>query len=95
VEVPAACALEQNYPNPFNPVTTIGFRTAEAGMVKLQVFDLLGREVATLVHQRLAAGVHSTRFDASGLSTGVYVYRLEVVGPMSRFLDTKTMALVR
>lgn len=94
-EIPAAFALEQNYPNPFNPLTTIGFRTAEAGMVKLRVFDLLGREVATLVHQRLAAGVHTARFDATGLSTGMYVYRLEVIGPTRKFLDTKTMALVR
>jgi hypothetical protein len=69
--------LEQNYPNPFNPTTTIEFALAETGEVKLKVFDMLGREVATLIDDRKNAGRHKVRFDASNLSSGVYFYRLK------------------
>ena len=76
--VPQTFMLEQNYPNPFNPSTTIDFTLAEDGRLTLKVFDLLGREVATLVDNDLKAGIkHSVKFDASRLSAGMYFYRLD------------------
>lgn len=71
-------ALAQNYPNPFNPTTTITFTLSENSHVTLKVFDNLGREVATLVDADLKTGVvHRAIFDASRLSSGLYLYRLE------------------
>ncbi len=75
--LPKNVSLAQNYPNPFNSSTTIDFSVQESGPVSLRVFDLLGRHVDTLVEDRMNAGNHSVRFDASTLSSGVYVYRLE------------------
>jgi hypothetical protein len=68
--------LHQNYPNPFNPTTIIGYQLPGVSDVKLAVFDLLGREVAVLVNERKNAGGYEVKFDATGLSTGVYFYRL-------------------
>lgn len=79
-DVPATYDLTQNYPNPFNPQTTIRYTLAEAGPVRLTVFDLLGREVTTLVHGTRLAGSHTATFDATGLPSGVYLYRLEAGG---------------
>ena len=75
-ELPVQTLLQQNYPNPFNPSTTIKFELHEAAEVRLSVFDILGREVSVLVNEKRDAGVHDVRFDASGLSSGVYFYRL-------------------
>lgn len=69
--------LEQNYPNPFNPSTVVGFRLSVAGSVKLSVYDLLGREVSVLVNEQKSAGYHEVTFNAAGLSSGMYIYRLE------------------
>lgn len=75
---PREFALNQNFPNPFNPTTKITFTLAENGHVSLKVFDVLGREVATLVNAQLKAGeLHRASFDASQFSTGLYFYRLE------------------
>jgi hypothetical protein len=79
-EVPAALALEQNFPNPFNPSTRIRFSLPSAGMVSLRLCDLLGREVRTVVREHRDAGRHEITFDASGLASGVYFYRLEAGG---------------
>jgi endonuclease I len=69
--------LNQNYPNPFNPSTVISYRLTANTSVKLQVYDMLGREIAVLVHsEKEAAGTHRVTFDASGLSSGIYIYRL-------------------
>jgi hypothetical protein len=76
-ELPDGYVLNQNYPNPFNPVTTISFALPETGMARLAVYDILGREVAVLVDGNLQAGQHSMQFDAQGLPTGTYIYRLE------------------
>ncbi len=76
-EAPVAYALGQNYPNPFNPSTTISFSLPEASNVTLKVFDSLGREVATLISGDVSAGTHNVTFDASGLASGLYVYRIE------------------
>lgn len=76
-ELPSGYVLEQNYPNPFNPVTTISFALPETGQVRLAVYDVLGREVAVLVDKSLQGGQHALQFDAAGLPTGTYIYRLE------------------
>jgi hypothetical protein len=84
--LPAELALRQNYPNPFNPSTTIDFQIGSneaghaGGIVTLKVFDFLGREVVTLLNQELGPGRYSVRFDASGISSGVYTYRLVARG---------------
>jgi hypothetical protein len=69
--------LSQNYPNPFNPSTNINFTLASASKVKLTVYNILGQQVAQLVNGRLTAGLHTVRFDASKLASGMYLYRLE------------------
>lgn len=77
-ELPDAITLAQNYPNPFNPSTSIRFTLPEAQRVTLRVFDVLGRQVASLLSDKsLGAGTHTVRFDAGGLASGVYLYRLE------------------
>jgi hypothetical protein len=76
--VPNVLTLSQNYPNPFNPMTTIEFTLAEDSKVTLKVYDMLGREVATLMNRELKAGiVHQETFDVSQLSSGMYIYRLQ------------------
>ncbi|MCX6639142.1 MAG: M20/M25/M40 family metallo-hydrolase [bacterium] len=75
--VPTEYSLGQNYPNPFNPLTSISFSLPQAGLVKLSVFDVMGREVAKLVNGVREAGAHSVTFDATGLASGVYLYKLE------------------
>jgi hypothetical protein len=75
-EIASDFKLEQNYPNPFNPSTVIGFQLPVFSDTKLMVYDLLGREVAVLINQPLSAGTHSVTFDASGLASGIYMYRL-------------------
>lgn len=74
--IPSDYTLRQNYPNPFNPTTVISYQLPVSNRVSLKVFDLLGREVATLVDGRVSAGAHQVSFDASGLSSGMYIYQL-------------------
>ena len=74
---PSHTRLEQNYPNPFNPTTKLSFVIGHSSLVSLKVFDVLGREVATLVGEELAPGAHTVTFDASHLGSGVYFYRLQ------------------
>ncbi|HTX18956.1 MAG TPA: LamG-like jellyroll fold domain-containing protein [Bacteroidota bacterium] len=78
--IPTSFALLQNYPNPFNPSTTISFALPEGSMVKLVVYDLVGREVAILANERLGQGYYSRTFDGSRLSSGVYFYRISAQG---------------
>jgi hypothetical protein len=75
--LPGSITLNQNYPNPFNPGTTITWELNQEVSVTLRVYDLLGREVATLVNETLRAGTHTAIFNAGSLSSGVYIYRLE------------------
>ncbi len=83
--------LEQNYPNPFNPSTTIRYTIAEKGLVTLKVFDILGREVTTLVNEVKNAGTHTVNFSAKDLTTGMYIYTLT----SGNFTSTKKMMLVK
>jgi len=91
--VPLAYALGQNYPNPFNPETVIEFDVPAPGRgeVTLRVFDLLGREVATLLTGAAAGGAHRVSWNAAGLPAGVYFYRLQA----GAFSATKKMLLLR
>ncbi|MFZ4621534.1 MAG: fibronectin type III domain-containing protein [Bacteroidota bacterium] len=74
--IPTVYSLSQNFPNPFNPSTTIQFGLPEASNVTLTIYDMLGREVTTLYNSELSAGYHTYQWNASGLSSGVYVYRI-------------------
>ncbi len=78
VEVPTELTLNQNHPNPFNPTTVVGFGLPESGNIRLAVYDILGREIAVLAEGTYSAGWHQVRFDATGLATGMYLYRLSV-----------------
>jgi hypothetical protein len=90
---PLQFALTQNYPNPFNPSTVIAFEVAggERTEVSLTIFDLLGREVGTLVHEELPGGSYTRTFRADGLASGVYYYTLKA----GEFSETRKMVLVR
>jgi hypothetical protein len=86
---PVAFVLNQNFPNPFNPSTLIRYQLADAGPVRLSVYDILGREVARLVDGVQQQGTHEARFDGGGLSSGVYLYRLQTTG----FVQQRKMIL--
>ena len=90
-ETPLNYSLEQNYPNPFNPVTTVQYSLVETEHVKLDVFNYLGQQVATLVDQVCSEGVHRVEWDASHLSSGIYFYRIQT----KNFTATKKMYLVK
>ncbi len=89
--LPTSYSLSQNFPNPFNPVTKINFALPKQGFVTLKVFDILGREIKTLVNEMKNAGIYSVDFNASEYSSGVYFYRLETNG----FSDIKRMMLIK
>lgn len=88
---PLEYKLFQNYPNPFNPLTIINYQLAVSNFVSLKIYDLLGREVATLVNGELPAGSHRVSFDANGFSGGVYFYKLQA----GRFTETRKMLLLK
>ncbi len=91
VSIPKQFALEQNYPNPFNPASTISFDVPMQSDVLLRVYDMLGNEVATLVNEEKSAGRYEVSFNAVGLASGVYIFRL-IAGA---FVETKKMVLLR
>jgi hypothetical protein len=90
-EIPEKYQLGQNYPNPFNPVTNINFSIPKTGNVKLIVYDVLGKIIATLVDGNINSGNYKVNFDASKISSGVYFYRIDCEG----FTDVKKMILVK
>jgi hypothetical protein len=83
--------LEQNYPNPFNPSTTIGYQLPKAEFVTVRIFDAIGNEVKTIVKENKPAGVHEVNFDASQLTSGVYLYKIDA----GTFHQSKKMLLVK
>lgn len=89
--VPTEYALQQNYPNPFNPTTTIHYALPVSGLTQLKVYNILGQEVATLVHEVQSAGTYRVTFDASGISSGIYFYKLT----NGNFTQVKKMLLVK
>jgi hypothetical protein len=96
VEMPSIYSLAQNYPNPFNPSTQINFSLAADSKVTLKIFDILGQEVTTLINGNLLAGSHFAVFNASSLTSGVYLYKLEAKGADgSSFTSVKKMILTK
>jgi hypothetical protein len=90
-DMPAEYKLYQNYPNPFNPNTTIKYSVKEAGMVTLTVYDILGKEVKTLVNETKSPGEYTAAFDASSLPSGVYIYTIRA----GSFNASRKMVLVK
>ncbi len=90
-ELPRTVELKQNFPNPFNPTTVISFAVPEDTDVRLTVYDVLGRQVTQLVNEHKSAGTYEVNFDATRLSSGVYIYRLEA----GETIRTKRMMLVK
>ncbi len=84
-------ALEQNYPNPFNPNTTIKYQVAEVSKVELKVYDIIGREVGTLVNETKSPGSYTVNFNAASLASGVYLYRLQA----NKFVSIRKMILLK
>ncbi len=91
VPVVANYALDQNYPNPFNPTTSISYSLAKRSNVTLKVYDILGNEIATLVNTTQGVGNHEVNFDASNLSSGLYIYKIQAGG----FVQSKKMMLLK
>ncbi len=89
--VPSVYSLGQNFPNPFNPSTVIRYQLPVISNVVIKIYDVMGREVETLVNERLQAGTYETSFDGSGLNSGVYFYRLTADG----FSETRRMMLLK
>jgi hypothetical protein len=88
---PGEYSLDQNYPNPFNPSTLIQYAISSRQFVTLKVYDILGNVLATLVNEELPAGNYNVEFDAKGLSSGIYFYRLQAAG----FVEIKKMTLLK
>ncbi|MBK6772401.1 MAG: SBBP repeat-containing protein [Ignavibacteria bacterium] len=89
--IPEEYSLSQNYPNPFNPATNLEFGISDLGFVSLKVYDILGKEIITLVNEKLSPGNYKVEFDGRGLTSGVYFYRLNT----GEFTDTKRMILIK
>ena len=81
----------QNYPNPFNPSTMIEYTLAKESFVRLKIYDVLGREIKTLVDEKESVGKHTVQFDASGLTSGIYFYRITAGG----FSQSQKMILIK
>ncbi|MGA9118080.1 MAG: T9SS type A sorting domain-containing protein [Bacteroidota bacterium] len=90
--LPREYSLDQNYPNPFNPATMITFSLPKAGHVQLEIFNVLGQKVATLIDQEQPAGIHTMKFDGTSLSSGIYIYRLVVSGEARTFVRKMILA---
>jgi hypothetical protein len=97
--LPRSFAVSQNFPNPFNPTTVVSYQLPVFSLVKLVVFDILGREVSVLVNEPKAPGSYTLQFDASGMATGVYFYQLRAHqiggGQAGTFVETRKLSLIR
>ena len=89
--IPTVFKLEQNYPNPFNPSTKIKFAVPEKSNVVIKIYDILGSEIVTLVNEEMDAGWYQRSFNANGISSGVYLFRMEA----GNYVNTKKMILLR
>jgi photosystem II stability/assembly factor-like uncharacterized protein len=89
--IPSGYSLSQNYPNPFNPTTNISFTLLSTSFVTLKIFDVIGREVATLVSEELSAGHHARQWNANTTASGIYFYRLQA----GSFIETRKLVLLR
>jgi len=89
--IPDKYLLYQNYPNPFNPVTNIKYQIANNSFVSLKIYDILGKEVATLVNEKLKAGIYEAKFDAGNIPSGIYFYKLV----SDSYSETKRMVLIK
>jgi flagellar hook assembly protein FlgD len=94
--MPIQYALHQNYPNPFNPVTTLRYDLPENGLVNITIYDMLGREVKTLINQTQDAGYRSVIWDATNdygksVSAGIYLYQIQA----GEYISTKKMVLLK
>jgi hypothetical protein len=90
-EIPEVYSLGQNYPNPFNPATKIDFSIPKSGNVILKIFDIVGKEIETLINKEMSAGNYTIDFNASRLSSGTYFYKLT----SGVFSQTKKMILLK
>ena len=90
-EIPKEFSLYQNYPNPFNPFTVIRFQLSVAGNAALNIYDMLGRKVSTLVNEKLQPGTYEVTFDGSNLSSGIYFYQFKT----DKFSETKKLILLK
>jgi hypothetical protein len=90
-DVPTRFSLKQNYPNPFNPATNIKFDLPKTSFVSIKIYDVSGREVETIVNEKLQAGKYETRWNGSSYSSGVYFYKLMTEG----FTETKRMLMIK
>jgi glucuronoarabinoxylan endo-1,4-beta-xylanase len=88
---PTTFALEQNHPNPFNPTTVVNYQVPEQSHVTIKVYDILGKEIAELVNTRKEAGFYSLNFDASNLSSGTYIYRMEA----GKYIESRKMIVLK
>jgi len=89
--LPKEYSLSQNYPNPFNPVTRIKYSVPKTGYLTIKVYDLMGREVATIFEGVQQAGNYSVTFDAGGLAGGIYLYQMKV----GNFVENKKLVLLK
>jgi M6 family metalloprotease-like protein len=95
-KLPQEFGLAANYPNPFNPSTTIGFALPEAGMVTLAIYDMTGKVTTTLISEYISAGRYTTTWNASGMASGMYFYRLHVQSESGKsFTETKKLVLMK
>ena len=90
-QAPDGFVLYQNFPNPFNPTTKLSFVIGHSSFVELKVFDILGNEIATLVNEEKSAGEYEVEFNAAGLASGIYLYKLKTLN----FTETRKMLLLK
>ena len=91
LSVPSNYLLYQNYPNSFNPTTVVKYQIPELSFATLKVYDVLGKEIATLVNEEKAAGTYAVEFDATSIPSGIYFYKLQA----GNFVETKKMILMK
>ena len=94
-EMPGKYYLGQNYPNPFNLTTVIPFKTPFPGMVRIGIYDLLGREIKVLLDERMPPGIHQVTFDGRDLASGIYYYRIKSINEQAEYNNTRKMLMLK